>query len=102
MFNIRCVEQEVDSTHNVLVMERNMVYDCYVMEHDDNTETPFLYMFGITPDNVHSFEDAVEIAVANAPDYYDLFEEESEPPKPSGDEAGFNATLNLFRALKDE
>lgn len=97
--NIRCVEQEVDSTHNVLVLDRETVYDCYVMEHDETTETPFLYMFGITPDNVNSFEDAVEIAIANAPDYYDMFEEER---KPSGDEAGFNATLNLFRAIKDE
>jgi len=72
---IPCVELEVDSTHSILVMERNSVYDCYIMEHDGSVESTLLYMFGLPKgDYMRSFDDAVENAVANAPDYYDLID----------------------------
>ena len=73
MKEIRCIEHVVDDDHNVLVMHRNGLYECYVMEHIGDNETPFEYMFGLSEDNVHSEQDALEIAIANAPDYYDIF-----------------------------
>ena len=72
--NIPCVEIEVDSTHNILIMERNSVYDCYIMEQDGSLETPYFYMFGLVMDDV-GLDNAIEIAVANAPDFYDLIDE---------------------------
>ena len=73
MKEIRCIEHAVDDEHNVLVMLRNGLYECYVMQHFNNVETPFLHMFGLPEESVHGEQGAIEIAVANAPDYYDMF-----------------------------
>ena len=73
MKKLSCSEIRIDETHNILIVTRNGSYDCYIMEHDDNGETPYFFMFGL-PTAQQSFQDAVDEAAASAPDYYYLFE----------------------------
>jgi len=70
---LSCSEYLVDENHSIMIVTRNGSYDCYVMEHDDNGETPYFFMFGL-PITQQSFQDAVDEAVASAEDYYYLFE----------------------------
>ena len=80
MKNLLCREIPVDENHNVMILFRNGCYDCYVMQHDGEHSTPYLYMFGqlrYQPDAQNqTLDDIVETAVANAPEYYFLFDEE--------------------------
>ena len=77
MKEIRCTEHVVDDEHNVLIMHRNGLYDCYIMQHIGSVETSFLYMFGLNDKDLDGEQEAVDIAIANAPDYYDLFTDPS-------------------------
>ena len=72
--NVNCKEYKVDDNHNILVLERGDLYDFYLMEVSEPLGTPYQYMFGL-PIEQQPYEEAVEIAIANAPDYYDMFEE---------------------------
>lgn len=71
MKELRCTEHTVDNDHSVLIVEREGLYECFV----GAKQYAFEYMFGLPVDQ-QSFEDACKIAIANAPDYYDLFEDE--------------------------
>ena len=76
MKKLLCREFPVDATHNVMMLYRNNQYDCYVMSHDENGETPYFFMFGIIPKQPYieniSLDEAIEMAIANAPIYYFL------------------------------
>lgn len=73
---LHCAEYRVDDAHNVMVLARdNRTYDCYVLEHDETAETPFLYMFGLSTRDM-DYRRIVETAIRSAPDYYNLFEED--------------------------
>ena len=76
MKNMTCREIPVDANHNVMILFRDNVYDCYIMHHDENGSTPYFYMFGLIrnqpcADNM-SMSDVIESAVVNAPGYYFL------------------------------
>ena len=72
---LHCAEYRVDDTHNVMVLARdNRIYDCYVLEHDETAETPFMYMFGLSTRDM-DYRQIVEEAIRSAPSYYALFEE---------------------------
>lgn len=76
MKRLFCSELCSGPNHNVLIIARNGMYDCYVMKHDnDGGETPYFYMFGL-PTKDYPFREAADIAVDNAPDYYWLCEED--------------------------
>ena len=75
MKKLFCSEHIADPNHNVLILARNGSYDCYVSEHDDNGhETPFFFMFGL-PISENTHAEAVDIAIANVPDYGFLFDD---------------------------
>lgn len=79
MKKLLCREYPVDNHHNVMLLYHNDSYDCYVMEHDDDRETPYLFMFGTPVKQDYgkiTLAEAVDMAIANAPIYYHLFEEE--------------------------
>lgn len=77
MKNLLCREIPADETHNVMILFRNNCYDCYVMRQDeDGNSTPYSYMFGQLRNQPYtknlSLDDIIDIAVANAPEYYFL------------------------------
>ena len=82
MKNLTCREIPVDENHNVMILFRDNCYDCYVMWHDGEHSTPYFYMFGQCRHQPYAenntLDDIIDIAVANAPDYYFLCEEEEE------------------------
>lgn len=74
MRKLYCEEHEVDANHKVLVIDMIDTFECYLMEHYEG-ETPYEFMFGLPADQ-QPFDEAVRLAIVNAPEYYDLFEEE--------------------------
>lgn len=72
-----CAEFKADETHNVMILVHNGCYDCYLMEHDETGETPYMFMFGL-PIKQQSYSEAIEIAAANAKNYSWLFEDSNE------------------------
>lgn len=69
-----CTEHRADDTHNVMILERNGNYDCYLMEHDgEGHETPYLFMFGL-PMGQQTYSEAVDMAIANALNYRWMFD----------------------------
>ena len=61
-----------DSFFTITLIEiESETYDAYI----DDGKQPMKYMFGL-PVNQQSAEEAMEIAIANAPDYVYMFDEE--------------------------
>lgn len=82
MKNLTCREIPVDENHNVMILFRNGCYDCYVMRHDEDHSTQYFYMFGLPRYQPYAENETVasviDTAIAVAPDYYFLCEEEEE------------------------
>ena len=74
--DLSCAEYRIDDNHSVMILRRDNTYDSYVMEKLDGEPlgTPFLYMFGTEVGSM-PYHKIVDMTIANAPDYYDLFEE---------------------------
>lgn len=61
-----------DNFYTIMLIEiESDTYDAYI----DNGKEPMKYMFGVPVDQ-QSAEEAMEMAIANAPDYVYMFEEE--------------------------
>ena len=75
MKNINAWEETTiigDNFYTITLIEiENVTYDAYI----DNGQEPMKYMFGL-PVAQQSAEEAMEMAIANAPDYVYMFGEE--------------------------
>ena len=77
MKNLTCREIAIDENHNIMILYRNGQYDCYIMEHDEYGETPYIFMFGMPCKQAKSefrvtFEGIVDIVTSVAEEYFDL------------------------------
>ena len=64
----------VGNNYTVMVQDVGDEYDCYIRQNIDGRSTPFLFMFGCLKSNT-SYREAIQLAIANVPEYLDLFEE---------------------------
>lgn len=76
--DLACTEYRVDDTHTVMILLRDKVYESYVMQKnpDEPLGTPFRFMFG-TEAGLMRHNQIVEMTINAAPDYYNLFDNES-------------------------
>ena len=61
--------------YTAMVLDMDGTYDCYVRRNVDGVTTPFLFMFGCPKDST-TYEETIALAIANVPDYLDLFDQE--------------------------
>lgn len=72
---VRTYKTALDDGHTILMFRENKYFQCYVKRCDqDGSETDYKFMFGL-PTNENTAQEAMDIAVANAPEYDFMFED---------------------------
>ena len=71
-FGQRAFEAEIDIKLSVMVIKEKDVYECYIRSENE----PYKFMFGLPASQDFARHDALKIAIANAPSYLDLFDDE--------------------------
>ena len=60
--------------HRIMILKEDGMFDCYVRRQSIDSDTPYLFMFGL-PVSENTASEAMEIAIANVPLYAFLFDE---------------------------